>query len=709
MAERDLQRRHDEGTHPTGATASGGSFISRIGSQLGQRYLTLVDSGIPEAMRSGDPDTLRRARIVFSFTIILVLLGLETGLFFTLALAPEAALHIQISLAMALGVILMIPVALRRWGSIVTSANLLITAAFIVTVAVFSVIGGIEAPIIHWLALFPMLAALMGASRSAWAWAGISLLTVIFFISADSLGIEFRDAFGFADLEGTTLWVQRLVNLGSWLIILLAVALLFEDQKNKQTSQLAQQNAELESQIEHRFKAEQRSHFLAYYDELTRLPNRRYFLEQLGGAIDLTSRLEHKVALLFLDLDEFKEVNDLHGHALGDQLLIHVSKRLLDCLRSTDRVSLWGAGEEDQVNVARLGGDEFTILLNGIRDPRDAAVVAERILAAITQPFTIGDLQLHIGTSIGIAICGSGDVEATDLLRNADLAMYQAKKAGKNRFKFHDDSMNVDIAVRNATMDALRSALDHDDVELYYQPIVDGATRRILSVEALVRWTRAEEFVSTETLIHLAEESGLIFPLGNWVIDRACRQYREWLDAGINPDRVSINVSGEQFRQGSVVQFIELILQKYDLPPGCIEIEITEGAMMVDEEKALSALQSLKELGTHIALDDFGTGYSSLSYIHRFPVDAIKIDRSFVRDIASDRSSQAITKAVITLAHQLGLRVVGEGVESILQESLLLREGCDSMQGYLYSRAIPGDEMTKLLASPTGVRLNKVS
>jgi hypothetical protein len=294
-------------------------FIGATSSGLSGWLLRVVDASIPEEMHKGDPDNLRRARIILSFSLALIALALETGLFFSWVLSPTSLLRVELALAAALLLIVMIPAVFRRSGSLVIGANLIITAAYIVTVAVLSVIGGISAPLFHWYALPPLLAVLMGTRRSAWIWVAISFLTVFAFILADWNGIEFADSVGFTDLAGPALWFQRLVNLASWMGILLAVALLFEDHKNKKTSRMAAQNAELESQMEQRFKAEQRSQYLAYYDELTGLPNRRLFLEQLTAAIEQTSRLDRLVALIFLDLDRFKEVNDMHGHALGDQ------------------------------------------------------------------------------------------------------------------------------------------------------------------------------------------------------------------------------------------------------------------------------------------------------------------------------------------------------------------------------------------------------
>lgn len=685
------------GNKLAGVTRSGASVFRAGIAVINASFLRLIDSAIPSEMRSGDPDTLRRARIILSFTLVLIMLGLETGAFFAWILTPQAVMRVELALVVALILTLSIPAVFRRTGSLVLGANLVIAASYIVTIAIYTVIGGINAPLIHWCALFPMLAVLMGARTSAWVWTAISFLTVSFFIAADAANWEFIDAIGFTSLEGPALWFQRFVNVGSWLGILLAVALLFEDHKNKQTSELAAKNTELQSQVEQRYLAEQRSQYLAYYDELTGLPNRRLFLEQLSDAIDQIPRLDSTLGLLFLDLDRFKEVNDMHGHDLGDQLLQQVAERLRSCVRQSDRVS--HGPNEDLGNVARLGGDEFTILLHGIHGHHDAATVAQRILDSMRRPFLFEELEIFIGASIGIALFSEFGTGAGDLLRNADLAMYQAKNAGKNNFKFHDESMNADIVMRTTLTDALRKALEDEKLELHYQPIVEANSRSITGVEGLVRWNPAQQkIVSTETLIQIAEESGLIIQLGSWVIGEACRQYREWREAGIQVHRMAINVSAEQFRRGSVVQVVEEALERYGMEPGSLEIEITEGAMMIDEERTLAALEALKSLGVKISLDDFGTGFSSLSYVHRFPVDTLKIDRSFVTDVEQNQGSRAIAMAVIALAHQLGLKVVGEGVESSTQERFLLENGCDEMQGYLYSKPLPAREIELVLA-----------
>ena len=665
-------------------------------SALRQLGVRLIDRGIPTDIQVGDPDNLRRARIIISFTLILIILALVAGFYITWILPASERPKILISLTIAVMATFTIPLIFKYFFSLALAANLVLVAGFVVTLVIYTLSGGITGPLLHWCALFPVMAALMGCRRSAWLWAGISVTTIVFFAMADAAGFKFVDAIEFSQLEGPELWLQRFVNVFSWTMILLAAVLLFEDHKNLQTSQLAAKNIELSTQIEQRFQAEQRSQYLAHYDQLTGLPNRRLFLEQLSAAIDQAPRINRTIALLFLDLDRFKEVNDTHGHDQGDQLLKQVAERLHSCVRLSDRVShgsVSGLG-----NIARLGGDEFTIMLMGIRKHRDAAVVAQRILDSLNRPFIVDGLEVLIGTSIGISVLSEENRGAEDLVRNADLAMYKAKSAGKHNFKFHEESMNTDIVLRNTMTDALRNALDANELKLHYQPIIDTNTHVITGVEGLVRWMpEGREPVPTETLIQIAEESGLIIQLGEWVINEACRQFRDWQGIRINPPRIAINISTEQFKRVDVAELVAASLKKYNLEARHLEIEITEGAMMADESRTLLALEKLRAMGVSISLDDFGTGFSSLSYVNRFPIDTLKVDRSFISCVEYEKGSRAIATAVIALAHQLNLKVVGEGVENSAQEKFLFDNDCHEMQGYFYSKPLSPEELSSIL------------
>ncbi|MDG2412001.1 MAG: EAL domain-containing protein [Halioglobus sp.] len=656
----------------------------------------LIDRGIPSNVQIGDPDDLRRARIILSFTLILIALSLVTGVYITSILPTSEKPKILISLTLAVMATFTVPIIFKYFFSVALAANLVLFTGYVVTLVIYTLSGGIAGPLLHWCALFPVLAALMGCRRSAWMWAGISVTTVAFFVLADAAGLKFVDAMEFSKLEGPALWLQRFVNVFSWTMILLSAALVFEDHKNLQTWQLAAKNIELRTQIDQRFRAEQRSQYLAHYDQLTGLPNRRLFLEQLNAAIDQAPRLNRTIALLFLDLDRFKEVNDMHGHDQGDQLLKQVAERLHSCVRLSDRVShgsVSGLG-----NVARLGGDEFTIMLTGIRKHRDAAVVAQRILDSLNRPFMVDGLEVLIGTSIGISVLSKENRDAAELVRNADLAMYKAKSAGKHNFKFHEESMNTEIVLRNTITDALRKALDANELKLHYQPIIDTNTHVITGVEGLVRWMpEGQEPVPTETLIQIAEESGLIIQLGEWVINEACRQFREWQGIGLNPPRIAINISTEQFKRTNVAESVAASLKTHNLEAKHLEIEITEGAMMADETQTLATLEKLRKMGVSISLDDFGTGFSSLSYVNRFPIDTLKVDRSFISCVEYEKGSRAIATAVIALAHQLNLKVVGEGVENSAQEKFLFDNGCHEMQGYFYSKPLSPGELSSIL------------
>ncbi|MDC0361658.1 EAL domain-containing protein [Halioglobus sp.] len=658
--------------------------------------IRLIDLGIPANIQTGDPDDLRRARIILSFTLILQVLALVTGFYITWILPPSEKPKILLSITIALMATFTVPLIFKYFFSLALAANLVLLTGFIVTLVIYTLSGGITGPLLHWCALFPVLAALMGCRRSAWLWAIISVMTIVFFVVADAAGIEFVDSIEFSKLEGPALWLQRFVNILSWTMILLSAALLFENHKNMQTSQLAGKNIELQAQIDQRFQAEQRSQYLTHYDQLTGLPNRRLFLEQLSAAIDQAPRINRTIALLFLDLDRFKEVNDMHGHDQGDQLLKQVAERLHSCVRLSDRVShgsVSGLG-----NVARLGGDEFTIMLTGIRKHRDAAIVAQRILDSLNRPFTADGLEIMIGTSIGISVLSEDSRDAAELVRNADLAMYKAKSAGKHNFKFHEESMNTDIVLRNTMTDALRKALDANELKLHYQPIIDTNSHVITGVEGLVRWMpEGREPVPTETLIQIAEESGLIIQLGEWVMNEACRQFRDWQGTGLNPPRIAINVSTEQFKRTNVAELVAASLKMHSVEARHLEIEITEGAMMFDESRTLLALEELRAMGVSISLDDFGTGFSSLSYVNRFPIDTLKVDRSFISCVEYEKGSRAIATAVIALAHQLNLKVIGEGVENSAQEKFLFDNNCHEMQGYFYSKPLSPEELSSIL------------
>jgi diguanylate cyclase (GGDEF)-like protein len=458
--------------------------------------------------------------------------------------------------------------------------------------------------------------------------------------------------------------------------------------------------------ITDRRRAEEQIRYLAYYDSLTGLPNRRMLQEHMGRIIEASRRRERMVALLFVDLDRFKRINDTLGHTMGDRLLKAVAGRLLSSVRATDYV---GRPQESRgVAVSRLGGDEFTVVLSHLRSAEEAAQVARRVLEVLRAPFSFQGQNLVISASIGIAMYPDDGADVDALLRNADAAMYHAKSTGRDGFRFFRESMNRE-AVRSLRLEgALRQAIERDQLRLEYQPLVETATNRIAGIEALVRW-RSQEFgvVSPDEFIPLAEDTGLIESLGEWVLRTACAQQRAWLDAGLEPGHLAVNVSSRQLVRPGLVPLLERLLAEYSLEPQGVELEITEGVLMDDEPAVLETLHHLKELGVRLALDDFGTGYSSLSRLFRFPIDTLKIDRTFVSEIGTDSKPDAIIAAVVAMARRLRLLVTAEGVETEHQRGFLHAEGCDRLQGYLIApplEAGAAEELIRGWGQPAGPR-----
>ncbi|CUW38205.1 Putative PAS domain S-box/diguanylate cyclase (GGDEF) domain-containing protein(Diguanylate phosphodiesterase, EAL domain,5451-796) [Magnetospirillum sp. XM-1] len=422
----------------------------------------------------------------------------------------------------------------------------------------------------------------------------------------------------------------------------------------------------------------------AYHDALTGLPNRFLLGDRLDHAMEMARRTQAQVAVLFLDLDRFKIVNDSLGHHEGDKLLVEVARRIGQTVRKSDTVS-------------RLGGDEFVVVLGTFSDSTEVALVAEKIIASLSKPLRLSGKAVHTGTSIGIAVFPQDGEDAATLLKNADTAMYQAKAAGRSCFRFFDRSMNA-LAVRRLELEAqLRQAMEAGQLELHYQPKVVVETGALAGLEALLRWNHPEQgWIPPMEFIPLAEESGLIIPLSYWVVEEACRHLAQWRKAGIQA-KVAINLSARQFHDDKLPQRIEAILQRCKVPGSALEIELTEGSVMDEPRRAIVILQRLRALGLRISLDDFGTGYSSLAYLKRFPISTVKIDRSFVMDLPDDPEDAAIVRAILDLARGLNLDVVAEGVETAEQMEFLRAAGCGQIQGYYFSPPLPAAELGEWL------------
>jgi diguanylate cyclase (GGDEF)-like protein/PAS domain S-box-containing protein len=424
---------------------------------------------------------------------------------------------------------------------------------------------------------------------------------------------------------------------------------------------------------------------LAQHDTLTDLPNRILFSSRLTEAIAAAYRYRRKLAVLFLDLDRFKHINDSLGHVIADRVLQSVASRLQACVRASD-------------TVARQGGDEFVILLSEVARAQDAAVSAEKILQAVGSLHRIDGHDLHLTASIGIVTYPDDGTEAEALIKHADFAMYHAKDTGRNNYQFFKPEMNL-LAVERQSLEVdLRQALENREFELHYQPKVNLQTGSITGVEALIRWHHPRRgLVSPAQFIPIAEACGVIVPIGRWVLREACRQARAWRDAGLPPLRIAVNVSARELREKDFVAAVLAALTDTGVEPACLELELTESFLMQDATVTGAVLQALKDLGVMLALDDFGTGYSSLSHLRRFPIDTLKIDQSFVRDLATDADDASIVNAVISMGESLNMRVVAEGVETRDQVAFLQQHGCPVAQGYYFGRPVLAGQLTQLL------------
>ncbi len=441
--------------------------------------------------------------------------------------------------------------------------------------------------------------------------------------------------------------------------------------------------------ITERKRTEARLSYLAHFDVLTGLPNRSLLDDRLQQAMHEADRRERLVGVLFLDLDRFKNINDSLGHAAGDELLKAVAGRLLEAVRKVD-------------TVARLSGDEFIIALADMAHVDDAARVARKVLDIFAQPFRVVGRELHITASVGITLYPLDDKEPEALLRDADVAMYRAKETGRNTYQFYSADMTAKATERLALEGALRRAVEFDELFLEYQPIVDCGSGAIIGAEALLRWRhRGRGLIAPGEFIPIAEEIGLIVPIGEWALRHACVQGRAWREAGLPPLRVAVNLSPRQFQQPDFASMVFRILEETGADPACLDLEITEGAIMQQPETSIEILRALSGHGIALSVDDFGTGYSSLSYLKRFPINHLKIDQSFVRDITTDPDDAALVNAIITMAKNLDIGVIAEGVETRGQLEYLHAHGCQIAQGYFFSRPVPADEFARLLRAGT--------
>ena len=441
------------------------------------------------------------------------------------------------------------------------------------------------------------------------------------------------------------------------------------------------------SDITEKKRAEEHIRNLAQYDQLTELPNRALFNDRLQHALSRANRTNYNVGLMFIDLDRFKTINDTLGHQAGDRLLQIVAKRLSSCVRTQD-------------TVARLGGDEFTIILEDLHHAEDAAIVADKLLASLSEITNIAGHDIVPGGSVGISVFPDDGDNAEILVKNADIAMYQAKQQGRNRYQFYTVEFSRHAEQRFHLEKRLRYALENNELEIYYQPQISMLTGKIAGAEALVRWNDPEKgLIPPIEFLPFAEETGLIEPIGIWVLESACRQARDWQEQGIPPLRLAVNVAGYQITHGHIVESTEVALKKSGLAAEFLELEITEDFVMDYLEKGVERLKALRELGVSLAIDDFGTGYSSLSYLKQLPIDRLKIDRSFVMDMHIDKDDEAIVSATIAMAKSLGLSVIAEGVEREEHVHFLEKQGCEEVQGYYFSKPVPEEEFVKLLSS----------
>ena len=445
--------------------------------------------------------------------------------------------------------------------------------------------------------------------------------------------------------------------------------------------------------LEEIIEMEEKADFLAYHDTLTKLPNRAHVEKELTDIFELARIAEEKVAVLFVDLDRFKVINDTLGHHIGDEMLVVLSSRLKRVVKESDF-------------LARFGGDEFVVVMNAVSEKRDAGLVAEKILAVIREPIIVGDYHLNTTASIGIALFPEDGEEISNVVKHADAAMYHAKDKGKDNYKFYTRHLSVDMHTRLDLEQKLLHAIERDELHLVYQPQYDPMSRRVCGVEALLRWSSPElGNVSPDEFISVAEETGVIVKIGYFVLEEASKAYMDWKSQGVELDWMAVNLSSIQFRQEDMLQNFKSIMSKTGIPPEKLEMEITERCIMEHTDANLTVLDELRKMGTTISIDDFGTGYSSMSHLKTLPLDNLKIDKSFVDNLPIDENDKEVSKAIIALSHSLGYKVVAEGIENKEQEDFLREQGCDYGQGFYFSRPLDSEALIKFYKESLNIKI----